>query len=82
MRVRVLLFGVLRELVGVSEQELELPDAASAGAVLERLRARVDGRGGGLWDALAVAVNEVYAGRGQVLCEGDVVALLPPVSGG
>jgi molybdopterin synthase catalytic subunit len=35
-----------------------------------------------LWPSLAVAVNQSYAGRGCLLCDGDEVALLPPVSGG
>jgi molybdopterin converting factor small subunit len=34
------------------------------------------------WDSIAVAVNQEYAKAGDVLREGDVVALLPPVSGG
>jgi molybdopterin synthase catalytic subunit len=35
-----------------------------------------------LWPALAIAVNQSYAGRGRLLQDGDEVALLPPVSGG
>jgi molybdopterin converting factor small subunit len=35
-----------------------------------------------LWDSLAVAVNQEYARPGDVLKDGDEVALLPPVSGG
>ncbi len=79
MRVRVLFFGVLREAMGVAEREFEVEGGATAGDVVERCRA---GAKGGVWGSLAVAVNQEYARREQVLVEGDEVALLPPVSGG
>jgi molybdopterin converting factor small subunit len=37
---------------------------------------------GSVWDSIAVAVNQEYARAGDVLKDGDEVALLPPVSGG
>jgi len=37
---------------------------------------------GAVWESLAVAVNQQYARVGDVLKDGDEVALLPPVSGG
>ena len=79
MRVRVLFFGVLRDVMGVSERGLEVEAGATAGDVVEACRA---GAAGGVWGSLAVAVNQEYAGRERVLAEGDEVALLPPVSGG
>ena len=36
----------------------------------------------GIWQSIAVAVNQEYARGGDVLRDGDEVALLPPVSGG
>ena len=79
MRVRVLFFGVLRDVTGVPERGLEVAAGATAGEVVEVCRA---GAEGGVWRSLAVAVNQEYAGRERVLVEGDEVALLPPVSGG
>ncbi len=79
MRVRVLFFGVLRDSMGVAERELELETGATVQEVVERCRA---GAEGGVWEALAIAVNQEYARRERVLAEGDEVALLPPVSGG
>ncbi len=58
---------------------LEVQAGATAGEVVELCRA---GAEGGVWRALAVAVNQEYARRDRVLLEGDEVALLPPVSGG
>ncbi len=82
MRVRVLFFGVLRELFGAGEQWVEAGEAATAGSLLERLRQGADPRVQALWPRLAVAVNREYAAHTQPLAEEDEVALLPPVSGG
>ena len=81
MEVRVLLFGVLREAVGAGETGCEVPAGASVGDVIAMVRERA-GEIGDVWRTLAVAVNEEYARRDRVVCAGDVVALLPPVSGG
>lgn len=81
MHVRVLLFGVLRDLFTEPIESLEMPAGSTVATVLEHFRARgpQDGR---LWDSLAVAVNQQYAAPSHPLAEGDEVALLPPVSGG
>ena len=78
MRVRVLYFGVLKEVCGGEREELELPEGASVADLLSVYR----GRYAGGWDSIAVAVNQEYARAGDVLKDGDEVALLPPVSGG
>lgn len=80
MRVRVLAFGVLRDRLGGPDFEVELAPEATVSDV----RAWVCGLLGddGLSRSLAVAVNREYATIYTTLCEGDEVALLPPVSGG
>jgi molybdopterin synthase catalytic subunit len=88
MRVRVLTFGVLRELAGGPEETVELPDGATVGDLVGILRGRTSNTSRsstvdeGLWRSLAVAVNREYSSLAMVLREGDEVALLPPVSGG
>ncbi len=79
MQVRVLPFGVLRDWLGAASVTVELPDGATVGELLERLRAsgQVD-----MLRGIAVSVNAEYANVGHVLREGDEVGLLPPVSGG
>lgn len=81
MRVRVLYFGVLKETFGREDEMLEMAEGADVGGLLAICRDRGLAPAS-LWESLAVAVNEEYARVGQVLRDGDEVALLPPVSGG
>jgi molybdopterin converting factor subunit 1 len=81
MRVRVLFFGVLKELLGSEGDAIELPEGAAAAQVIEHYRTRLNGNAR-LLSSVAIAVNREYAAGNRVLSEGDEVALLPPVSGG
>jgi molybdopterin synthase catalytic subunit/molybdopterin converting factor small subunit len=79
MRVRVLYFGVLKDVLSSNGEGMELPEGTTVAQLLEQLRG---GAGHPVWSALAVAVNREYAAASAVLHDGDEVALLPPVSGG
>jgi molybdopterin synthase catalytic subunit len=81
MRVRVLFFGMLKDMAGKASDEIELPEGASVRALLAHYEARVPRLKESL-PALALAVNQQYAGADTTLKSGDEVALLPPVSGG
>jgi MoaE-MoaD fusion protein len=81
MRVRVLFFGVLKEMAASESETLDLPYGATVDTILGHYRELLPGQPK-LWPALAIAVNQSYAPRSWVLSEGDEVALLPPVSGG
>ena len=81
MRVRVLFFGMLKDLVGTSSDSLELPEGASVRDVLEHYLSRVHKLKTSL-TSIAVAVNQQYASAETKLKSDDEVALLPPVSGG
>jgi MoaE-MoaD fusion protein len=81
MRVHVLFFGRLKEIVGRGEEEAEL----SEGARLEDLFARYGQRYpelGAFRDSVVAAVNQVFVDWQSPLSAGDEVAFLPPVSGG
>jgi molybdopterin converting factor subunit 1 len=81
MRVRVLYFGVLRDIFGRGDELVDLADGASVADLLTDYRGRqMDAAR--LWDSIAVAVNQEYARADVALKDGDEVALLPPVSGG
>ena len=76
MRIAVRLFAGLRERAGTRAVDVELPDGALLADVWPVLALGDEPAG------LLLAVNHAYAGRDTVLREGDVVALIPPVSGG
>jgi molybdopterin synthase catalytic subunit/molybdopterin converting factor small subunit len=74
MRVRILVFGILKDLIPQSST-VELPEGARVSDLL-------GGYEHAAFRSAAVAVNQEYASPDHVLREGDEVALLPPVSGG
>ena len=79
MRVTVLYFGVLREVMGSGGGVVEVRDGVTVGEFVRELGASNESK---VWGSVAVAVNREYAGKDLVLREGDEVAVLPPVSGG
>jgi molybdopterin synthase catalytic subunit len=81
MRVRVLFFGMLKDLAGQDRESIELPDRALVRDLLQHYAQQSPHLKESL-AALAVAVNQQYAGPETVLRPNDEVALLPPVSGG
>ena len=81
MRVTVLFFGVLKEMLTGQSQTLELPPGATVDAVLSHYKTVLP-QHAKLWPTLAIAVNRDYAAFDLPLHDGDEVALLPPVSGG
>ena len=81
MRTRVLLFASLREAAGARELVVDLPEPATAAALRSRLAADHP-RIASLLQSAAIAVNEEYVPGDHPLADGDVVALIPPVSGG
>ena len=81
MRVRVLFFGRLKEIVGRAEDQAELSD----GARVEDLFARYGSRFPDLAkfrSSVVASVNQEFAEWHAPLASGDEVAFLPPVSGG
>lgn len=81
MRVRVLLFGALKDAAGAGAEEFELPSDATVAQLLEQWMGKHTAAQK-FAGSLAVAVNREYARSDQRLQEGDEIALLPPVSGG
>ena len=81
MRVRVLFFGVLKELAGKPCDTLDLPEDARVRDLLSSLESKIP-RMKDAMASLAVAVNQQYAAAERELKSDDEVALLPPVSGG
>jgi molybdopterin synthase catalytic subunit len=76
MQVSVRLFAGLRERAGTGARQLELSDGATLADVWRELGLGEEPAG------LLYAVNKRYAEASTAIADGDVVALIPPVSGG
>jgi molybdopterin converting factor subunit 1 len=81
MRVRVLFFGILKDLTGRSEDQIQLDDAAQLRTVFDyyadrfpKLRAMAS--------SIVMARNHEFSPLTTLIDDGDEVAFLPPVSGG
>jgi molybdopterin synthase catalytic subunit len=81
MHVRVLFFGMLRDIVGMSREEVEFPEGADLHSVFASYASRFP-RLGDLARSIVVARNQEFADPAAKLADGDEVAFLPPVSGG
>ncbi len=81
MKVRVRLFGSLREAAGQRELEVEIAEGTRVADLRGQLAARFAPIAG-FGDRLAISVNLEVARPERALVDGDEVALLPPVAGG
>lgn len=81
MKVKLLLFAVLRDIVGDGELELELAEGSRPSDVWQQLRVRHE-RLRPFADPPMTAVNEEYVAPDVPLSDGDELAFIPPVSGG
>ena len=81
IRVKVLFFGRLKDIVGRAEESVDLAE----GALIEALFARYGARHPELAryrSSLVASRNQEFAAWSTPLLSGDEVAFLPPVSGG
>ncbi|HUL33689.1 MAG TPA: molybdopterin converting factor subunit 1 [Candidatus Eisenbacteria bacterium] len=81
VRVKVLFFGRLRELIGVAEEEGELPEGSTLAQVFERYAGRFP-KLTGFRASMVVSRNQEFAAWDTRVAAGDEIAFLPPVSGG
>jgi molybdopterin converting factor subunit 1 len=81
VRIRVLFFGVLRDVVGVREESLDVPEGGRLESVFELYASRFP-RLRGMAASVVLALNQEFSTPSAPLAEGDEVAFLPPVSGG
>lgn len=82
MKILVKLFAAYRDKAGISEFSLEIPkDSNTVGDVAIAICSKfpkitIDP------SKIVIAVNSEYQEHSTTLCDGDEVALIPPVSGG
>jgi len=81
VRVKVLFFGMLKDIVGRSEDHIEMAEGARLDAVFTRY-AREFPRLTDFESSIVLACNQQFCDRTAPVREGDEIAFLPPVSGG
>ncbi len=85
MKVKVLFFAGLREQLGISGEEIDLPAGVTSVA---GLRSHLRSRGGAFEKAFAekalvrFAVNQEMVSPVNPIKQGDEIAFFPPVTGG
>ena len=80
MKIKTLFFGITADLVDASELEIDAKEKISITgfkALLKDKFIQLENI-----DSYAIAINEEYATDENTLEKGDVVAIIPPVSGG
>lgn len=77
----MLFFGRVRELAGIAEEALEIPEGATLADVFERYASRFP-QLSGFRTSLVASRNQEFASWDTRLSAEDEIAFLPPVSGG
>ena len=80
MKITVLLFGIIRDVIGENTLKLDLEKAILIGQLKQDLLKKYNNLQ--QYSNFSIAVNEEYVDLNYVLQPNDVVALIPPVSGG
>ncbi|MES2796554.1 MAG: molybdopterin converting factor subunit 1 [Bacteroidota bacterium] len=80
MEINLKLFGITREIVGKSEENITLNQKITVNTFLQDLKNQYPALGE--LSSILVAVNNEYAESDMILADNDEVALIPPVSGG
>jgi len=80
MKITVLLFGIIRDVIGENTLKLDLEKAILIGQLKQDLLKKYTNLQ--QYSNFSIAVNEEYVDLNYVLQPNDVVALIPPVSGG
>ncbi|MBL4724326.1 MAG: MoaD/ThiS family protein [Lutibacter sp.] len=80
MKIQVLFFGITTDLVGENSLTYNLKENAS----IQDLKTQLISDFSNLKNIneFAIAVNEEYANDDVIIKDSDVVAIIPPVSGG
>jgi molybdopterin converting factor subunit 1 len=78
---RILYFGSARDLAGVGEESVDMPDGATVASLWRTLDALHPGLAK-IRPICRVAVDMHYATDESTIAEGSEIAIIPPVAGG
>lgn len=82
VRVKVLFFGLLRDVTGTGEDILDLPHPGPTLETVFQHYASLHPRLAELRRSIVIAQNQAFADPASLVSDGDEIAFLPPVSGG
>lgn len=80
MKIKIRYFASIKEILGKNEEEIEVKEGITAGALKEKLltmNSKITEK-----EQLLIAINGGFVDPKKKIKEGDIVALFPPVSGG
>lgn len=80
MKINTLFFGIVTDLVGTNQQDFivdENTSVANFKLILKEKYPKLENI-----NSYAIAVNETYVNDVDILKDSDIVAIIPPVSGG
>ena len=80
MKVKVLFFGIAKDISEANSIDLELKKDSNVFDFIQIIKERYSGFSS--INDFTIAVNEEYAKNDIILNESDIVAIIPPVSGG
>lgn len=80
MKIKILCFGITRDIIGQFEYTTSLENAATVADLKQHLSANFPTFA--TLKSLRVAINSEYAEDTAALKENDEIVLIPPVSGG
>ena len=80
MKIKLLFFGITTDLIGTNALTFNLNESATVKMLKDELILNYSNLKN--LHEFAIAVNEVYANDNLIIKDGDVVAIIPPVSGG
>jgi molybdopterin synthase sulfur carrier subunit len=78
--MKLLAFGISRDIIGQPESDINIISEMNVGELKQLLFERFPELS--KLNSMAIAVNETYSADDVKIYEKDVVALIPPVSGG
>jgi len=80
MKINILLFGIITDLLETSKLEIQVSENITVADLKDKLLSKYSQLEN--IDSYSIAVNENYADDKLNLQENDIVAIIPPVSGG
>ena len=80
MKIKLLFFGITTDLIGTNSLSFNLNESATVKMLKDELISEYSNLKN--INEFAIAVNEEYANDNLIIKDGDVIAIIPPVSGG